>query len=1212
MEEFTNINNFKEINIGLNTEINSKNIKKIDKNIKIVTDFFKKISLLINHVEFLFRSKFITKEHYIENMYLLNEIYNKIINISSLKQKVIDNIFIDINNSLKNICYNCGNNTLSDVLNIFIKLDDFLKKKDETYVNYFKILNEYFVPLSSVKIDQNIPDFLKEHNINFEEINIQITKLLNTTKKNTLIEKINGASIILSIDNNTIFYVNGYFKKDALNMCKIIYNDFKKKIISIEKDIEFIDIPSDFKDRYLEQISLRDFILMNKDDIISMIKNDYDEFINYKNKSLSVLIKEFIKSNIEKQRKIIILFLISDQDAQFTAHIIFDLISDKSYLLDSQYLSEVLFQSLHWKIQQIFKVSFDNFNSNKNKLENISINDVPYESRILTLKISNHIKNKAMEKLKEINGSKDNSIKAQQWLDGFLKIPFNIYKKEPIINFLKDFQLKIDKYIDTFTLKIFEFNQDDLNTTNKNVHNIIIQIIDEYHCNIYKSENSYMIFIKYLNNIKHTILNEYGLNEGSQYYIKELPMKFQTNYEIEDILNIDDDINYDINDKINDDINNKINDDINNKINHDINILPSKINENKDIIEECINELNNFKKIKSELFESNHINTNNLGLMTNKLVEIENILHSNLLCNSIENNSEINIEYKKYIFKNIKIFDNFTSEWENFIIKKREYMNKVDKILDKCTYGQIGAKKQMKRIIGQWMNGSTKGQCFGLCGPPGVGKTTLCKNGLAKCLFDENGQERPFAFLPLGGSTNGSILEGHHYTYMGSTWGKIVDILMETKCLNPIIYIDELDKISKTEHGKEIVGILTHITDQSQNKEFYDKYFSSIPIDLSQVLFIFSYNDRDGIDRILRDRIQEIDIKALNLKEKLVISQNYVIPEILENVGFSTNEIIFNENILSKIINEYTYECGVRKLNEILYDIIRDINLKKIMGTWDGDDFPIHINIETMNKTTKDILSNISKITIKKIHSTPRVGLVNGLYATGGSALGGITIIQVMRIYSDKKFFLEKLTGSQGDVMKESMNCAMTLAWNILPESIKKDINDSKEGYGLHIHCPESSTPKDGPSAGLTITLGIISRLTGIPVKNDVAMTGEVDLIGNALPIGGLHSKLMGALEADVKTVLIPYENKNDLELILRKEIDDNKFMIQSYKSSNKLNMLFTDELESVNPPSPSIILSKNEKIYFRGVMEIILVNNIYDILKYGLVDNEIIFEQIY
>ncbi|NBW04208.1 MAG: hypothetical protein EBR87_10975, partial [Cytophagia bacterium] len=272
-----------------------------------------------------------------------------------------------------------------------------------------------------------------------------------------------------------------------------------------------------------------------------------------------------------------------------------------------------------------------------------------------------------------------------------------------------------------------------------------------------------------------------------------------------------------------------------------------------------------------------------------------------------------------------------------------------------------------------------------------------------------------------------------------------------------------------------------------------------------------------------------------------------------------------NENILTKIINEYTHEAGVRKLNEILYDIVRDINLKKIMGKLDYDEFPININIETMETTIMDILDNMNKTTIKKIHDIPRVGLVNGLYATSGSSLGGITIIQVMRIYSDKKFALEKITGSLGTVIGESMNCAMTLAWNILPDSIKKEIQESNDGYGLHIHCPEGSTPKDGPSAGLAITLGIISRLTEIPIKNDVAMTGEVDLIGNSLPIGGLHSKLMGALEAGIKTVLIPYENKNDLELILRKESSENQ--------------------------------NQNEKIYFRETMEIILVKNIFVLL---------------
>jgi ATP-dependent Lon protease len=289
--------------------------------------------------------------------------------------------------------------------------------------------------------------------------------------------------------------------------------------------------------------------------------------------------------------------------------------------------------------------------------------------------------------------------------------------------------------------------------------------------------------------------------------------------------------------------------------------------------------------------------------MVKKLNELECMLNLNLIKSEEEKfegseyEDNYNNGFKKYILKNLEEFDEFINDWDNFKLNKKMYMKEVDKILDKCTYGQTEAKDQMKRIIGQWMNGVSKGQCFGLCGPPGVGKTTLCKNGLAKCLFDENGEERPFAFLPLGGATNGSILEGHHYTYLGSTWGKIVDILIETKCMNPIIYIDELDKISKTEHGREIISILTHITDQSQNKEFYDRYFTSIPIDLSNVLFIFSYNDRDNIDKILLDRIQEINIKPLSIREKIIISQNYIIPDILNNVGFTTSEIIFTNDI---------------------------------------------------------------------------------------------------------------------------------------------------------------------------------------------------------------------------------------------------------------------------------------------------------------------------
>ena len=907
----------------------------------------------------------------------------------------------------------------------------------------------------------------------------------------------------------------------------------------INEQLEYIDVIQDFKDKYIEQLSLRDFIINTPKEIVEFVKNDYNDFISYKNKSLSLLIKDFIKSSLEKQRKIIILFLISDEESQFTAHIIFDLITDKTFLAESQYLSDLLFNSLHWKIQKIFKVTKNNFENEKSKIENITINNVPYESRILSLKTTDNIKAKATEKLKEINGSKENSIKAQQWLDGFLRIPFNIVKKEPIIDFFKNYQLKVEKYIQLFTIKISEYSLQKLNNKNKEIYNIIIQIIDEYHSNLNKSENSYSNFINYIQNIQFILKNE----------IKNI------------ILNNEE-----------------------NNINIEI--------PNEEIVNSCISQLTHFKKVKNTLYENNIVNDNNIDIMFNKLNELEsmlNIVDNDDLIHLSDN--DYNIIFIKYIEKNIEEINNLINEWNSFKIDKKNYIQKVDKILDSCTYGQIDAKNQMKRIIGQWMNGNSKGQCFGLCGPPGVGKTTLCKNGLAKCLFDENNDYRPFAFLPLGGATNGSILEGHHYTYLGSTWGKIVDVLMETKCMNPIIYIDELDKISKTEHGKEIISILTHITDQSQNKEFYDRYFANIPIDLSQVLFIFSYNDKDNIDRILRDRIQEIEVKSLSLKEKLVISQNYILPEILNNVGFEKSEIIFNNEILSEIINEYTYESGVRKLNEILYDVIRDINLKKI------NDIEMQYPIIITEKNIKDILYNLPKINLKKIYDKPMVGVVNGLWASN-SGMGGITVIQVIKINSDKKFSLEKLTGNQGDIMKESMTCAMSLAWNIIPDDVRKTINESKEGYGLHIHCPDAGTPKDGPSAGITITLAIVSRILNIPIHNDIAMTSEIDLLGNALPIGGLHSKLIGAYNAGIKKVLICRENKKDLEIIFRKEKEELKNILSITKSSENLKDLVNE-------------YNNDDEIIFRNTIKIVIIDNIYDVLKHGLVENNIEFNKI-
>ena len=409
---------------------------------------------------------------------------------------------------------------------------------------------------------------------------------------------------------------------------------------------------------------------------------------------------------------------------------------------------------------------------------------------------------------------------------------------------------------------------------------------------------------------------------------------------------------------------------------------------------------------------------------------------------------------------------------------------------------------------------------FWIQGPTGVGKTTLCKKGLAKCLIDEDGNSRPFAFIPLGGSTNGSVLDGHGYTYVGSTWGKIVDSLIETQCMNPIIYIDELDKVSKTEHGKELIGILIHMTDPSQNDSFIDKYFSGIKIDISKCLIIFSYNDPNNIDKILLDRIHRIKTKQLSRFDKIEIINNYMLPEILKSVGFNKKDLILNKENLVHIIDTYTNEAGVRKLKEKLFEIVREINLKYLLG--EIKKFPIKVTKQMID----DLFKNKPKITLKKIAKKPNVGLVNGLYATS-SGLGGITIIQTIPFLSENKLTLE-LTGQQGDVMKESMRVSKTVAWNLLSKNEQNKIK-KEDSYGIHIHCPEAATPKDGPSAGAAITLSIFSFFTKKKINNVYAITGEIDLNGKILAIGGLNLKVEGAKKAGVKFVLCPKENEDDL-----------------------------------------------------------------------------------
>jgi len=259
--------------------------------------------------------------------------------------------------------------------------------------------------------------------------------------------------------------------------------------------------------------------------------------------------------------------------------------------------------------------------------------------------------------------------------------------------------------------------------------------------------------------------------------------------------------------------------------------------------------------------------------------------------------------------------------------KCKKFMLEAKESLDGAVYGLDDAKMQIMQIVGQWIsNPDSVGNAIAIQGPMGTGKTTLVKEGISKIL------DRPFAFLALGGATDSSFLEGHSYTYEGSSWGKIVDILLNSKCMNPVIYFDELDKISNTPKGEEIAGILTHLTDLTQNSQFHDKYFSSIDFDLSKVLFIFSYNDESKVNKILLDRMYKIRTKGYNNKEKITIANNYLIPSIIKNVNFKKEDIVFPEETLTHIISNYTEgEKGVRNLKRALEIIYTKLNLYRLM-----------------------------------------------------------------------------------------------------------------------------------------------------------------------------------------------------------------------------------------------------------------------------------------
>ncbi|VVU94996.1 Lon protease (S16) C-terminal proteolytic domain [seawater metagenome] len=550
-----------------------------------------------------------------------------------------------------------------------------------------------------------------------------------------------------------------------------------------------------------------------------------------------------------------------------------------------------------------------------------------------------------------------------------------------------------------------------------------------------------------------------------------------------------------------------------------------------------INLKEEFEKIKSLSIEDVDLKKQVLALR-----KMPDVIKSLALEKVEEMKSSNNEYYKQMTFVKCLIKypwacpedDLYYKDLKEDLNRASKYILDVETKLNALSYGHKEAKKSLLQLIGKWIsNPTSSGSSIALVGPPGVGKTLL-----AKSVSSALGV--PFAQITLGGQNDGELLHGHGYTYSGSQPGMIIRKMIETGQSRCIIYFDELDKAC-SKHGvtNEITSILIHLTDPNMNKSFQDRFFQGIDFPLDKVIMIFSYNDSSLIDPILIDRFKEIEVKPYNVTDKLEIVRNYIIPELMNNIGFNKDSISLSNNVIENLIEKYTNEAGVRGIKRMIESILLKLNLDKICsrGVFKNSKKTIDIN----NKIIQEILSKPNSDNTM-IHSNPEIGIVNGLYATS-IGTGGIVPIQIFRNYSvSGAKFNFKLTGKLGKVMKESIHCSYTAAVDYIKqnfEELKKKVNISCSlddhisnnfQFGFHVHAPSTSTPKDGPSAGGAFSVAFISRILNVPLRNDVALTGEIDLLGKITKIGGLNYKLIGAKKAGVIKALVPLENKEDVD----------------------------------------------------------------------------------
>lgn len=489
---------------------------------------------------------------------------------------------------------------------------------------------------------------------------------------------------------------------------------------------------------------------------------------------------------------------------------------------------------------------------------------------------------------------------------------------------------------------------------------------------------------------------------------------------------------------------------------------------------------------------------------------------------------------RNYLDKCLEIpFGKFTKDSIN--------LEKARKILDKEHYGLDKVKERIVDSLAVYKrNPDFNGQILCLAGPPGVGKTSIVKS-LAKSMG------RKYVRIALGGIHDEAEIRGHRKTYIGSMPGRIVEAVIKSGVMNPIILLDEIDKIGNDFKGDPSSALLEAL-DPEQNNTFADHYIE-FSVDLSKVLFITTANDVSAIAEPLYDRMEVIELNSYTSLEKFHIAKNHLIKKEMTKHSLSAREFKMTDGAINTVIESYTREAGVRKLEKEIATLCR----KATVALESGE--------KSFKVTDKNIAQYLGekKFTADLISSDDQIGTVNGLAWT---SVGGTMLpIEVSALDGSGKI---ELTGNLGDVMKESAKTAVSFIRSKCNDyGINSDFYKTKD---IHIHAPEAAVPKDGPSAGLAITTAIVSELTGIAIKANVAMTGEISLKGKALPIGGLKEKSMAAFKAGCDTVIIPKDNVKDLAQI-------------SAEVKNAINFVSVSSFDEVLPNALVTMPQKKKEI---------------------------------